>query len=116
MADIISDNGTKNVDLESAKSAVEHYLNLDNLNTKKSDDSVEKPEIINNYVQASSSIIDTYGIRQEIVIQNKKEDPKVTALRKLNDNCSPKETIEVEVLGDINYKVGYGVHVILPFL
>lgn len=116
MADIISDNGNKNVDLESAKNAVEHYLNLDNLNTKKSDDSVEKPEIINNYVQASSSIIDTYGIRQEIVIQNKKEDPKVTALRKLNDNCLPKETIEVEVLGDINYKVGYGVHVILPFL
>lgn len=98
-------------------------LNLDNLinNVKKNIESgaetiTEEPEIINNYVEASKSIINTYGIRQEIVIQNKKEDPKVTALRKLNDNCLAKETIEVEVLGDINYKVGYGVHVMLPFL
>lgn len=99
-------------------------LNLDNLfeNIKKNIEGTvqdvidEDPQITDNYVEASSSILNTYGIRQEIVIQNKKEDPKVTALRKLNDNCLPKEIIEVEVLGDINYKVGYGVHVILPFL
>jgi cell wall-associated NlpC family hydrolase len=99
-----------------SKSAIEQYLNMDNLTTQTNSGTVEKSEVVNNVVIAPKSVIDTYGIRQEIIVQNSKQDPKVTALRKLNDNCIPKETIEVECFGDTTYKVGYGVHVILPFL
>lgn len=117
MAFTISDSNSNDIDLKSAKNAVIQSLNLDNLTTQNSTTGkIEEPIIVNNYIEASKSMLDTYGVRQEIVIQNSKEDPKISALRKLNDNCLPKETFEVEVLGDINYKVGYGVHVILPFI
>jgi cell wall-associated NlpC family hydrolase len=95
---------------------VESHLKLDNLTTQNNSGEVEKAEVVNNSVTASKSIINTYGIRQEIVTQNNKQDPKITALRKLNDNCLPKEELTVEVIGDTMYRVGYGVHVKLPFL
>jgi GH24 family phage-related lysozyme (muramidase)/uncharacterized protein YycO len=116
MAYTIGTNIEDGVDLNSARSAVENYLKMDNLTTKSSSGEIEKAEVVNNSVTASKSIIDIYGIRQEIVIQSNKQDPKVTALRKLNDNCIPKEELIVEVIGDTMYRVGYGVHVILPFL
>lgn len=116
MAFTIGTNIDDGVDLNSARSAVEHYLKMDNLTTKNNSGEVEKAEVINNSVSAPKSILDIYGIRQEIVTQSNKQDPKVTALRKLDDNCTPKEEIIVEVIGDTMYKVGYGVHVKLPFL
>lgn len=97
-------------------SKVNKMLNMSNLTNVTDSGEIEQAEVNDNYVIASKSTLDTYGIRQEIVIQSKKEDPKVTALRKLNENCLPKETIDVEVLGDIGYKVGYGVHAIIPFI
>lgn len=116
MAFTISDSTTRDTDLNSARSAVEEYLKIDNLTTKNNSGEVEKAEVVNNSITASKSIIDIYGIRQEIITQNTKQDPKITALRKLNDNCIPKEEITVDVIGDTMYKVGYGVHVKLPFL
>jgi len=65
---------------------------------------------------ASSSIIKKYGIIQDIIIKSKKEDPLLKARRIMNENCKPKETIEVECIGDINYRVGFGVHLVVPFL
>lgn len=116
MAFTIGDDIKDGVDLASARSAVEHYLKMDNLTTKNNSGQIEKAEVVKNSVTVPKSIIDIYGIRQEIVTQNSKKDPKITALRKLNDNCIPKEEIIVEVIGDTMYRVGYGVHVKLPFL
>jgi hypothetical protein len=115
MAYTIGTNIDDGVDLNSARGAVESYLNMDNLTIKSSSGEVEKAEVVNNSVTASKSIIDIYGIRQEIVTQSNKQDPKVTALRKLNDNCTPKEELNVEVIGDVMFRVGYGVHVKFPF-
>jgi hypothetical protein len=104
-------------DLQSEKFEVKKILKFDNLyNTDKSGKITEEAETANNTISALQSLINTYGIRQEIVIKNSHEDARLTASRKLNDNCKPKEEIEVECIGDIMYKVGYGVHVILPFL
>jgi len=117
MAFTIGTNVSDGIDITSAKKAVEDYLKMDNLTSKDSSGNVtEEAETVNNYVTAKKSTLDTYGIRQEIITQNTHEDAKVTALRKLNDNCIAKEEIEVECIGDTMYKVGHGVHVILPFL
>lgn len=98
------------------KEKVTELLKLDNLYSKNDQgNTTDEVKEVNNSVTASK-MIDIYGIRQEIVTQNSYEDPKITALRKLNDNCKPKEEIEVECIGDVNYKVGYGVRVVLPFL
>lgn len=91
---------------------VNELLKLNNITT----DSGEEVETINNTMTAPNSIIKKYGIIQDIVIKSNKEDPLLKARRILNENCKPKETIEVECLGDINYRVGFGVHLIAPFL
>lgn len=96
---------------------VSELLKLSNLTKKDKDGNVtDEAKTINNTISATTDLISTYGIRQEIITSNKHEDARITAQRKLNDNCKPIETIEVECIGDTMYKVGYGVHVILPFL
>ena len=63
MAYIISDKEKTQVDLKSARSAVLNSLNLTDLNADE-----EESEIVNNYVKASKSVLNTYGIRQEIAM------------------------------------------------
>nr|WP_241425124.1 NlpC/P60 family protein [Clostridium saccharoperbutylacetonicum] len=91
---------------------VKELLKLDNLTT----DNGEDAEAVNNTLSAPNAILKKYGIIQDIIIKSKKEDPLIKSYRILNENCKPKETIEVECIGDINYKVGFGVHLIVPFL
>jgi|GEM_PF-2289458 len=91
---------------------INELLKLNNLIT----DSGEEAETVNNTMTATNSIIKKYGIIQDIIIKSAKEDPLLKARRILNENCKPKETIEVECIGDINYKVGFGVHLVVPFL
>jgi len=91
---------------------VNELLKLNNITT----DTGEQAETVNNTMSAPSSIIKKYGIIQDIIIKSKKEDPLLKARRILNENCKPKETIEVECIGDVNYRVGFGVHLIAPFL
>ncbi|AQR93396.1 glycoside hydrolase family protein [Clostridium saccharoperbutylacetonicum] len=101
-------------------SSVVTSLKMDNLKVTTTDSkgntTTEEAEAVNNTATAPDSILKTYGIRQEIITQTTHQDARITAFRKLNENCKPKEEIEVECIGDVNYKVGYGVHVILPFL
>lgn len=91
---------------------VNELLKLNNLTT----DTGEEAETVNNTMTAPSSIVKKYGIIQDIIIKSKKEDPLLKARRILNENCKPKESIEVECIGDVNYRVGFGVHLIAPFL
>ncbi|WP_315074063.1 NlpC/P60 family protein [uncultured Clostridium sp.] len=116
MAFTISDNDSREVDLNSARSAVEETLKLDNLTLKNSSGDIEESEVVNNTITAPSSITKKYGIIQDIITKSKKEDPLIKARRILNENCKPKEEINVECIGDVNYRVGFGVHLVVPFL
>ncbi|MBW6408961.1 NlpC/P60 family protein [Clostridium weizhouense] len=91
---------------------VNELLGLNNLKNENG----EEAEAINNTLTATDSIIKKYGIIQDIIFKSKKEDASLKAKRILNENCKPKETIEVECIGDINYRVGFGVHLVAPFL
>ena len=71
--------------------------------------------ITENTISAEQDIINKFGIRQEVVIKNDKEDVIVKAKRTLLDNSKPKQELTVKCIGDDNYKVGYGVHVQIPF-
>lgn len=90
------------------------------LNTTSSSDETnteEEIEIIDNLMTTTNKeLIDRYGIRQEIVIKSKKEDSNLKARRILTEHCKPTEEITVKCIGDTDYRVGFGVHVILPFL
>lgn len=92
---------------------VNELLKLNNISNK---DTGEEAEAVNNTLTAPASIIKKYGIIQDIIVKSKKEDPLLKAKRILNENCKPKETIDVECIGDVNYRVGFGVHLVAPFL
>ena len=91
------------------RNMVKNSLKLDN-------GTDEEEKIINNTITAPDSIKNIYGIRQQIITLNSNEDSYIKAMRILNDNCKPKEDIEVECIGDLDYRLGFGVHVQIPFL
>lgn len=111
-------NATLNtMSIEKAKSLGTKKVNeLLNLSQTGLDSKDQEEKVINNTITAHDSLVRRYGIRQEIVIKNNKEDPNIKARRILADNCKPTEEIEVECIGDLDYRVGFGVHVYLPFL
>ncbi|NFR85662.1 hypothetical protein FDE85_02460 [Clostridium botulinum] len=92
---------------------VNELLGLKNLTDETTG---EEAKAINNTLTAPSGIIKKYGLIQDIIFKSKKEDPTLKAKRILNENCKPKEIIEVECIGDIDYRVGFGVHLVAPFL
>lgn len=101
--------------------AQQEHIKIMNMvkNSLKMDNGTEDDEeeiIINNTITAAESIKNKYGIRQKTITVNSNEDSYVKAMRILTDNCKPKEEIEVECIGDLDYRVGFGVHVIIPFL
>lgn len=91
------------------RNTVKKSLNFDN-------GTDEEEVIINNTITAPDSIKNRYGIRQQIITVNSNEDSYIKAMRILNDNCKPTEDIEVECIGDLDYRLGFGVHVQIPFL
>ena len=103
---------------------IKNILNLDNSknkndNTKtedddEEDDGTEKYE--QNAVIARKEYIDKYGIRQQVVISNKNDDTYIKAQRILDENGKEAEEIEVEVIGSLDYRVGWGVHVKVDWL
>ena len=103
---------------------IKNILNLDNSknkndNTKtedddEEDDGTEKYE--QNAVIARKEYIDKYGIRQQVVISNKNDDTYIKAQRILDENGKEAEEIEVEVIGSLDYRIGWGVHVKVDWL
>ncbi|WP_338331108.1 NlpC/P60 family protein [Clostridium butyricum] len=71
-------------------------------------------EVEEQYVSAPNDVIRKYGIIQEIMQQSADRDVVLEARRKLQDNCMPEETLEFQCMGDLDYKVGYGVVVDIP--
>ena len=102
---------------------IKNILNLDNSKNKNDDtktddenddDDTEKYE--QNAVIARKEYIDKYGIRQQVVICNKNDDTYIKAQRILDENGKELEEIEVEVIGSLDYRVGWGVHVKVDWL
>ena len=109
--------------ITSANDTVKNILNLDNNKNKNDntktddendDDDTEKYE--QNAVIARQEYIDKYGIRQQVVICNKNDDTYIKAQRILDENGKEVEEIEVEVIGSLDYRVGWGVHVKVDWL
>ena len=108
--------------ITSANDTVKNILNLDNSknkndNTKTDDDDDDDTEKYEqNAVIARKEYIDKYGIRQQVVICNKNDDTYIKAQRILDENGKEAEEIEVEVIGSLDYRVGWGVHVKVDWL
>ena len=109
-------SSTINAVVNNAKTEVSKQFNLDNIGTINSKTGKEEEEYVNNTITSSQELIDKFGIRQEIVIVGDNDDALLKSQRILNDNCLPKEEITVEVLGDLSFRVGWGVHVIIDWL
>ena len=92
------------------------YFGDEENNSEENNSEEEQETIIDNTITGSKELIDRYGIRQEIIIKNGKEDSLVKARRILADNSKPTEEISVQCIGDLDYRIGFGVHMYLPFL
>ena len=115
--------GDINSFISSVDDTIKNILNLDNSKNKNDDtktddenddDDTEKYE--QNAVIARKEYIDKYGIRQQVVICNKNDDTYIKAQRILDENGKEVEEIEVEVIGSLDYRVGWGVHVKVDWL
>ena len=115
--------GDINSFISSVDDTIKNILNLDNSKNKNDDtktddenddDDTEKYE--QNAVIARKEYIDKYGIRQQVVISNKNDDTYIKAQRILDENGKEAEEIEVEVIGSLDYRVGWGVHVKVDWL
>ena len=115
--------GDINSFISSVDDTIKNILNLDNSKNKNDDtktddenddDDTEKYE--QNAVIARKEYIDKYGIRQQVVICNKNDDTYIKAQRILDENGKEAEEIEVEVIGSLDYRVGWGVHVKVDWL
>ena len=115
--------GDINSFISAVDDTIKNILNLDNSKNKNDDtktddenddDDTEKYE--QNAVIARKEYIDKYGIRQQVVISNKNDDTYIKAQRILDENGKEAEEIEVEVIGSLDYRVGWGVHVKVEWL
>ena len=115
--------GDINSFISSVDDTIKNILNLDNSKNKNDDtktddenddDDTEKYE--QNAVIARKEYINKYGIRQQVVICNKNDDTYIKAQRILDENGKEAEEIEVEVIGSLDYRVGWGVHVKVDWL
>lgn len=111
--------GAANAIITGIGASVEKILNLNN-NDNNSDieeiEEEEKEKYQQNAILARQELIDRYGIRQEVIIANKNVDTLLKAQRIFHENAKEKEDIEVEVIGDLDYRVGWGVHVKVDWL
>lgn len=80
-------------------------------------DTEDEVVIINNIMTTTNDeLIKRYGIRQEIVIKSDKEDSNMKVARVLSEHCRPTEDLTIKCIGDLDYRVGFGVHFKSPFL
>ena len=91
-----------------------------NLDTDTDDTDTEKEEDKEKYVLNTISSNDKlqakYGLRQKVIIANKEDNAVLKAQRIFHENSTEEESISVEVLGDLSYRVGWGVHFMSDYL
>lgn len=108
---------------ESSKDVIDGNL-IDYTINRSMQDMVNKINIFNsdykqiNYLTLSDFDEDRYGTIQDNVILEEDEEYSVELetkiKKKLDQKGNPSEEVQVKCLGDINYKVGYGVMCKLP--
>ena len=87
-----------------------------NMEDSSVNDSMELDEhiISGQTVSATDDIIRKYGIIQEIMQESEDTDAVLAARRLLQENSKPKESLELQCIGDLDYRVGWGVVVDIP--
>lgn len=98
----------------------DYNSNLDTDDTDTDDADTEKEEDKEKYVLNTISSNDKlqakYGLRQKVIIANKEDNAVLKAQRIFHENSTEEESISVEVLGDLSYRVGWGVHFMSDYL
>ena len=85
----------------------------DDTDTEKEED---KEKYVLNTISSNDKLQAKYGLRQKVIIANKEDNAVLKAQRIFNENSKEEESISVEVLGDLSYKVGWGVHFMSDYL
>ena len=97
----------------------DYNSNLD-ADTDDTDTDTEKEEDKEKYVLNTISSNDKlqakYGLRQKVIIANKEDNAVLKAQRIFHENSTEEESISVEVIGDLSYRVGWGVHFMSDYL
>ena len=85
----------------------------DDTDTEKEED---KEKYVLNTISSNDKLQAKYGLRQKVIIANKEDNAVLKAQRIFHENSTEEESISVEVLGDLSYRVGWGVHFMSDYL
>ena len=87
-----------------------------NSDTEEEKDEEDEEKYKLNTISSNDRMQAKYGLRQKVIIANKDDNAVLKAQRIFNENSTEEETISVEVIGDLSYKVGWGVHFMSDYL
>ena len=85
----------------------------DDTDTEKEED---KEKYVLNTISSNDKLQAKYGLRQKVIIANKEDNAVLKAQRIFSENSTEEESISVEVIGDLSYRVGWGVHFMSDYL
>ena len=85
----------------------------DDTDTEKEED---KEKYVLNTISSNDKLQAKYGLRQKVIIANKEDNAVLKAQRIFHENSTEEESISVEVIGDLSYRVGWGVHFMSDYL
>ena len=88
-------------------------LDTDDADTEKEED---KEKYVLNTISSNDKLQAKYGLRQKVIIANKEDNAVLKAQRIFHENSTEEESISVEVIGDLSYRVGWGVHFMSDYL
>ena len=86
----------------------------DDTDTEKEEEDKEK--YVLNTISSNDKLQAKYGLRQKVIIANKEDNAVLKAQRIFHENSTEEESISVEVIGDLSYRVGWGVHFMSDYL
>ena len=92
----------------------DYNSNLDYTDEEEKEEDEEKYKL--NTILSNDKLQAKYGLRQKVIIANKDDNAVLKAQRIFNENSTEEESISVEVIGDLSYKVGWGVHFMSDYL
>ena len=92
----------------------DYNSNLDYTDEEEKEEDEEKYKL--NTILSNDKLQAKYGLRQKVIIANKEDNAVLKAQRIFNENSIEEELISVEVIGDLSYRVGWGVHFMSDYL
>ena len=91
-------------------------LNADNTDDTDTEKEEDKEKYVLNTISSNDKLQAKYGLRQKVIIANKEDNAVLKAQRIFHENSTEEESISVEVIGDLSYRVGWGVHFMSDYL